>query len=58
MIGYCEGCAAERNSEPDEYGVGVCVDCGNDLIIEVHVEVDEPEEDDGYEYPQFYDGPY
>ena len=62
MRGYCYSCKRENNGEKDEYGVAVCADCGDDLnvgfhVIEAHVVDSEPEEE-YYEYPQFYDGPY
>jgi len=55
--GYCEACRRENEAENDEYGVACCIDCGNDIMQEVHVADGEPEEEH-YEYPQFYDGPY
>ncbi|KKL70460.1 hypothetical protein LCGC14_2104640 [marine sediment metagenome] len=27
-----------KHGEPDEYGINVCVDCGCDLVLGVHVE--------------------
>lgn len=41
MTGYCEACRREVSGEPDEYDVAVCVDCGCDLIVEVHIERDD-----------------
>ena len=38
MTGYCEACRREARGEPDEYGINVCVDCGCDLVLGVHVE--------------------
>jgi len=47
MTGYCEACKAERPSAVDEYGVECCGDCGNDMLIDMHVQQDETEEDFG-----------
>ena len=45
MTGYCEACQREATCENDEYGVAVCLDCGHDVAIDIHIdsEFDEPE---------------
>ena len=50
MIGYCEACRRESPTEPDEYGVECCTDCGADILIEMHVKplLDELDPDEWY----------
>ena len=40
MTGYCEACRRETHGEQDEYGINVCIVCGCDLVVGVHVEPD------------------
>ena len=58
MTGFCESCKRTNETENDEYGVLCCVDCGTDIILDVNIEDDfvEPDDGGGIEYPQFYDG--
>ena len=37
MTGYCEACRREAQGEQDEYGINVCIVCGCDLMVGVHV---------------------
>ena len=45
MTGYCEVCESECEGKKEEHGAYVCSTCESDLIMGVHVEEDEYEEE-------------
>lgn len=45
MRGYCETCRREMNSDDESEWEGECEVCGTDLIQDIHVEVNDDEDD-------------